>query len=152
MTDDKGPLAPAPLWNSRPDLRTAIQELMDAQHLDRFDAELVVLETLTNTQVESFGVPEPHAKLGKVLGALLKETRWPLDELAEQVGLDRTNVQDHLDGKSKPRERNLLKYEEVFGARLNRVVTLARPPRQAHSANTRKHTQTPANTRKRPLT
>jgi hypothetical protein len=62
--------------------------------------------------------------LGKQLEALRKEARWTVEQLAENVQLDRSSVQDHLSGKTTPRRTNLLQYEAKFSARLNRPVRL----------------------------
>jgi DNA-binding XRE family transcriptional regulator len=64
------------------------------------------------------------ASLSQQLTALRKEAKWTVDELAEEVDVDKTNVLDHLSGKTKPRRRNRRKYEEVFSAKLGRPVKL----------------------------
>jgi hypothetical protein len=54
---------------------------------------------------------------------------WTVDELTERIGLDRTNVLDHLADKSTPRRKNRERYEEIFSVKLQRPVKL-KPPRR----------------------
>jgi DNA-binding XRE family transcriptional regulator len=72
---------------------------------------------------------------GKQLAALRKEAHWTVQELAENVGIDRTNVQDHESGKSKPRRKNLRAYEEVFTKALNRTISLTVQRNTARNAS-----------------
>lgn len=67
-----------------------------------------------------------NATIGKQLGVLRQEARWTIEDLAEHVGIDRANVLRHLAGKGTPRPDHVRKYEQVFSARLNRIVRLDR--------------------------
>lgn len=58
------------------------------------------------------------------LDHLRLEAHWTVEHLAERVGLNKSNVLDHLGGKTTPRRDNLSKYEDVFSAILNRPVKL----------------------------
>ena len=62
----------------------------------------------------------PHAALGKQLSDLRNEARLTIEELADLVNIDLTNVKDHLAGKVQPRLKNVRAYEKLFSDKLKR--------------------------------
>jgi len=71
------------------------------------------------TQLESIGVQ---------LNRLRQESRLTLEQLAEEVKLDRRNVSRHLSDFSVPHLKNLGAYERVLSKHLERKVVIDRTP------------------------
>jgi hypothetical protein len=76
-----------------------------------------ILDTLSTIQA----TPLSH---GQQLRALLTETGWTVEKLAEKAQLDRSSVLDHLSDKAKLQSSTRQQYEKAFSDALDRPVTL----------------------------
>jgi hypothetical protein len=70
--------------------------------------------------------PSVAISIGDQLEELRQDCNWSIEELAEAVKLDPTNVSRHLSGTSIPRPKNLRKYNSVFSKHLKRKVDIRR--------------------------
>ncbi len=64
-------------------------------------------------------------KPGQKLRALREECGWTVEGLAAEIGLDKSNVQDHLTGRTKPRASTLRAYSDAFTKALKRTVAIS---------------------------
>jgi ribosome-binding protein aMBF1 (putative translation factor) len=73
-------------------------------------------------------VPAPSRaiSIGDQLEQLRQDCNWSIEELAEAVKLDPTNVSRHLSGTSIPRPKNLRRYNSVFSKQLKKQVHIRR--------------------------
>jgi hypothetical protein len=70
-----------------------------------------------------------HAEtIPEQLSRLRDESRWTMDELAEEIQVDPRTVQRHLAGDSSPYKRHIAAYERVFSKRLSRKVLIEEMP------------------------
>ena len=70
--------------------------------------------------------------VGSQLTRLREECRITIEELAELVEIDRTNVYRHLAGKSIPHPRKIGAYERVFSKLLQRKVVIKKTLLKRH--------------------
>ena len=76
--------------------------------------------------------PEPEPReadtLGERINRLRKESRWTIDQLAEQIDVNLRTVQRHLANDGKPHWRHISAYERVFSKQLHRKVVIEKMP------------------------
>lgn len=83
--------------------------------------------------IEKFRVIEPRIEsVGAQLTRLREECRLTIEDLADLVKIDRTNVYRHLASKSIPHLRKIGVYERVFSKILKRKVVIEKTPRKRH--------------------
>ncbi len=109
---------------------------IEARIFDFANDKIRVLEASSRTQKASrllkVSVDSPAAKgshekkLGPQLKALFEETNLTLEELAEKLGIDPTNVSRHFQGRSTPTPRNRRKYERVLSKLLNQQIVITK--------------------------
>ena len=69
--------------------------------------------------------------IGEQISDLFDECELTVEELAELVELDPTNVSRHIQGKSIPTIKNQRRYQEQFSKVLKRKVVISKTPRNA---------------------
>lgn len=90
---------------------------------------LDVFETTSHPKEELLEpVKQQNPPLSAQIGALRRECRLTVEELAEKIRVDRRTVQRHEAGVSIPHLRHLAAYERVFGNILKRRVSLKEMP------------------------
>jgi len=71
-------------------------------------------------------LPIKSETIGAQIERLRDECDLSIEELAEKVGLDPTNVSRHIRGESNPNRRNRHKYQRVFSILLNRQIVISK--------------------------
>jgi hypothetical protein len=83
---------------------------------------------IRNRSLINPSVPQPTPKqetIGEQIDRLRRECDdMTVEELAEKVELDPTNVSRHIRDKSKPTHRNRRQYQRVFSNILNRKIVI----------------------------
>jgi len=62
-------------------------------------------------------------RIGRNIDKLRRECGWSFDNLADETGIDKKLVLDHVHGKHKPNPKTLREYAQAFTRNLHRSIT-----------------------------
>ena len=108
-----------------------LDELILAAHREKEPSNYCSLEMFTRevhrqlrgfrfwTELQRLIAAAPTPSLGKQLNRYRQRCGWSIARLAGAVGLDETNVKDHLADRARPRPENLQSYAQTFANELN---------------------------------
>lgn len=88
-----------------------------------YDVEEENIAPVPKVSAHQTGKPINSA-IGPNIDRLREECGWSFDDLAEQSGVDKTLIMDHIHRRAKPHPRNLKRYAEAFSRCLERPVTV----------------------------
>ena len=114
---------PAPIYSKGRVDRVDFTALAQSQTSQEIGHAPELLESMNNDTSDMTRIAIPES-IADQLERLRLESRVSIEELAEAVCIDPTNVSRHLSGKSIPRLKNLRAYDREFSKMLKRKVVI----------------------------